>query len=79
MDAFAQVPLILPKMQDQKSSTLCWRSFSRWGRKGIAVCFENKGGQRFFNEYQQRFGGVITVDARSQIIDIPLTLIFKMQ
>jgi len=26
MDAFDQAPLILPKMQDQISLTLCWRS-----------------------------------------------------
>jgi len=37
----------LLKMHDQKSLTLCWRSFSWWGREGITICFAYKGRQKF--------------------------------
>jgi len=41
-----------PKMHDQKSLTLHWRSFSSWGREGIAICFAYKGRQNtFMTEY----------------------------
>ena len=36
-----------PRTQDQKSFTLRWRSFSWWGREGIAICFAYKGRQKF--------------------------------
>jgi len=32
-----------PRTHDQKSLTLRWRSFSWWGREGIAICFAYKG------------------------------------
>jgi hypothetical protein len=31
MDACDEVPLILPKMEDPKSLTICGHTFSRWG------------------------------------------------
>jgi len=37
----------LPRTHDQKSLTLRWRSFSWWGREGIAICFAYKGGQKY--------------------------------
>ena len=36
--------LRLPKMQDQESLTLHWRSFSGWGREHIACVLALKGG-----------------------------------
>ena len=76
MDACNQVPLILPKMQDQKSLTLRWCSLWKWGSKGIAVCSANTSGQKVVYDWLQPISGVITQDARPKIIDAPLTLIF---
>jgi len=36
---------IWPKIHDQQSLMLRWRSISRWGRKGIAIYLAYKGGQ----------------------------------
>jgi len=36
-------PLRLPKMQDQKLLTLCWRSFSGWCREHLSPFFAYKG------------------------------------
>ena len=36
-----------PKMHDHKSLTLCWRSFSWWGREGITICFAYKGRKKY--------------------------------
>jgi len=49
----------LPRTHDHKSLTLCWRSFSRWGRDGIAICLAYKGGQKFLYDWLQPIGSVI--------------------
>ena len=67
-----------PRMHDQKSLTLRWRTFSWWGREGIAICFAYKGSLRFLYDWLQPFGGVISQDAWPKIVDAPLTLIFMM-
>jgi hypothetical protein len=64
-----------PRTHDQKSLTLHWRSFSRWGREGIAICFAYKGSQKFLYDWLQPIGGVISQDAWPKIVDAPLTLI----
>ena len=64
-----------PKTPDYQSLTLRWRSFSRWGREGIAVCFAYKGGQKFLCDWIQPIGGVISQDAWPKIVDAPLSLI----
>jgi hypothetical protein len=68
-----------PRTHDQKSLTLYWRSFSWWGREGIAICFAYKGSQKFLGESLQPIGGVISQDAWPKIFDAPLTLIFMMR
>jgi len=57
---------------------LRWRSFSWWGREGIAICFAYKGRQKFHYNWLQPIGGVISQDAWPKIVDTPLTLIFMM-
>jgi len=69
----------LPREQDRKSLTLCWHSFSWWGREGIAICWAYKGGQKFFYDWLQCIGSVITPDAWPKIVDTPLMLILKMR
>jgi len=64
-----------PRTHDQKSLTLHWRSFSWWGREGIAICFAYKGGQKFFCDWLQPIGDVIFQDAWPKIVDAPLKLI----
>jgi len=67
-----------PRTHDQKSLTLRWRSFSWWGREGIAICFAYKGSLKFRYDWLQPVGGVISQDAWPKIVDAPLTLIFMM-
>jgi len=45
MNVYIQLPLRLPKVQDQKSSTRHWLSFSGWGREQFSLVFDHKGGQ----------------------------------
>jgi len=45
MKVCIQLPLRLPKMQDQKSLTHCWLSFSGWGRERFSLVFDYKCGQ----------------------------------
>jgi len=63
------------RTHDQKSLTLRWRSFSWWGREGIAICFAYKGRQKFLYDWLQPIGGVISQDAWPTIVDPLLTLI----
>jgi len=67
-----------PRMHDQKSLTLCWRSLSWWGREGIALCYANKGRQKLLYDLLQPIGGVVSQNAWPKIVDAPLTLIFMM-
>jgi hypothetical protein len=71
-------PPRLPMIYDQQSLTLHWRSFSRWGMEGIAVCFAYKSSQKFLYDLLHPIGGVISQDAWPQIVDAPLTIIFIM-
>ena len=71
-----QVCYYLPDLQVQKLMTLCWRSFSQWGRENVALSFAYKGGQYLIYEFLQPIGTQITRDASPLIIDAPLTLIF---
>jgi len=52
-----------PRIHDQISLTLRWRSFSWWGREGIAICFAYKARQKLLYDLLQPIGGVISQDA----------------
>jgi len=78
MDAWDQVPLILPKMQDQTSLMLWWCWFSRWGRERVAFSFSYNGSQYFIYNCLQSITTQITKGARPNTADALLTLIFKM-
>jgi hypothetical protein len=65
-----------PRTHEQKSLTLRWRSFSWFGRKGIAICFAYKGQQNFVYDWVQPIGGMISQYAWTKIVDSLLTLIF---
>jgi len=45
MNVCIQLPFRLPQLQDHKSLTLCWLSFSGWGRERISLGFDYEGGQ----------------------------------
>jgi len=45
MNIYNQLPLRLPKVEDQKSSTRRWLSLSGWGREWFLLVFNHKGGQ----------------------------------
>jgi len=47
------VILILAMMHDQKSWTLHWSSFSRWGRERVSLLFDYIGGQ-YIKQWQWR-------------------------
>jgi len=40
-----QIASELPDLQDQKSSSLSWRSYSEWGRERAAPSFAQKASQ----------------------------------
>jgi hypothetical protein len=67
-----------PRTHHQKLLTVRWRSFSWWGREGIAICFANKGSQKFLYNWLQHIGGVIAQGALLQIVDALLTHMFMM-
>jgi len=69
----------LPRTHDQTSLMLGWRSFSRWGREGIAICSAYKGSEKFLYDCPQPIRSVITQDAAPKIIDALLMLMFKME
>jgi len=67
-----------PRTHDQKSLTLRWRTFSWWGREGIAIFFAYEGRQKYLYDWLQPIGGVISQDSSPKIVDAPLTHIFMM-
>jgi len=64
-----------PSLYDQRLLTLCERSFSWWGREGIAICFAYKGSLKLLYNWLQHIRGVIFQDAWPKIVNPPLTLI----
>ena len=56
MNIYIQLTFRLPKMQDQKSFTSCWLSFSGWGRERVSPVFDYKRGQ--FIRKRQRYTNV---------------------
>jgi len=78
VNACIQVPLILPKKQVQKSLTLRWRSFSRWGTGCLAFSIIQKGVQYYVSDYVQPVALQITQVTWPPIVDAPLTIIFRM-
>jgi len=77
-EACNHAPLRLPKLQDLKSLTLIWRSFSWWGRGRVASAFAYKGGQFLSYDYLQPMPALITQDGWPEIIDALLRLISRM-
>ena len=61
--------LWFPRTNQQKSLTFRWRSFSWWGREGVAICFAYKGGQEFLCDWLQPIVAVISQDTWPKIID----------
>jgi len=51
MNLCNQLPLRLPKMQDQKLLTLHWLSFPGWGRERIFLVFDSNGRQYIQNRH----------------------------
>jgi len=68
----------LPEIQDLKSLTLHWRSFSGWGSECDAILFAYKGGQYFDYVLPQPYQFFITCCIGPKIVDALLTLIFRM-
>jgi len=75
---FNWLPPRLPMIHDQQLLTLRWRSFSWWGREGIAICFAYNGSQKVLYDWLQPISGVISQDAWPKFVDALLTLIFRM-
>jgi len=70
-----QIACELPDLQDQKSLTLRWHSFSELGRERVALSFAWKASQYHIYESPQPIATQITNDARPKIVDPPLTII----
>jgi len=65
-------------MQDQKSLTLCRRSFLGGSSNIVTAIFAHKGGQYCNYVLMSLQSPVIIQDARHRIVDAPLTLICRM-
>ena len=78
MHSSDQIASQLPDLQDQKSFTLCWRSYSGWGRERVAHSVAWNASQYHIYEWPQQINPQITNDARPTIVDAPLTLIFRI-
>jgi len=78
MNVSNQSPHRLPKMQSQKSSTLCWHSFSECGWQRVAIVSASKGSQYVIYGHLQPIDIYVTPDAKSKISDALLMLIFRM-
>jgi len=70
-----QVSNQLPDLQDQKSLTLCWRSFSESGRERIAFSCAYKGSLYVVDECLWPLSMESNRDARPNIVGTPWTLI----
>jgi len=70
--------LELSMMQDQKSLTLCWRSFLGGGSDVVVGPVAHSGGQYYHYGLMLSRSPVIIQDARPEISDAPLTLISPM-
>jgi hypothetical protein len=64
-----------PKIDDQESFTLRWRSFSSLGRERFTVAFAYKGSENCVYGYLQPIAHNITQDTWPRVVDAPLTLI----
>jgi len=51
IDNHSHIALWLTMMEGQKSVTLCWRWFSRWGRECVTVFVAEKGGLISKNDF----------------------------
>jgi len=78
MHTYDQVPLILPKMQHQKSLKLHWRSFSSWGKERFPLSFHDKRSQYCVYDYEQSVAPQITQNTPLTILDALLMLLYKM-
>lgn len=75
---FNHAPLRLTKIRDQKSLTLSWHRFSRWGTECVGFFFAYHGGQYLIYNSLQPVATHITQDIKSKIIGTLLMLISKM-
>jgi hypothetical protein len=77
MNVWIQLPLRLPKVQDQKSLTRRRLSFSGWGREQFLLVFDYKGGQYIRKEQRStnvnilRFAIGYLNATRNRITQIP--------
>jgi hypothetical protein len=79
MDACDLAPLIIPKMRDQKSLALRWRSFSWCGRGHADSSLAYNDREYSISDSLQPFTTQITKDAKPKIVDTLLMLIFMME
>ena len=78
IDVCDHSPVGLPKVQEQKLLTLCWRSFSEWGRECVTFSFAYKCSLYLIYKHLHPIATQITQDARPKIIDSPLTLVLRI-
>jgi len=57
---------------------LHWPSVSGWGRERVAIVFASKSSQYLTYGWLKPIASEITHDAKPKIVDIPLTLIFRI-
>jgi len=68
----------IPRTHEHKSLMLLWRSFSSWGREGIAICCAKKGCQKLPRDWLLPIADVSSQDKWPKFIDAPLTVILPL-
>jgi hypothetical protein len=79
IDVWDHLPIILPKMEDQKSLSLRRPLFSEWGRECVSSSFAYKGSLYLIYDPLHPIATQNTQHARPEIIDLRWTLIFRMR
>jgi len=73
-----QITVYLPDLQNHKSLTLCWLSFSGCVREHVAVVFPSEGCHYLRNRCLQPIGTWIIQDGKLIIMDTASALILRM-
>jgi len=73
-----QITFQLPDLQDWKLLTLHWGSFWRSARERVIVSLGLKYGQYLICDHFHPTATLITNHARPKIIEMPLSMIFRM-
>jgi hypothetical protein len=68
----------LSRMESQTLSRYCWQTYFEWGRECVTFAFAYTCGLYLIFECLHLIATPTTQDARPIVMDVPMTLIFKI-